>query len=696
MEEEPKSVSQATTPTRTNSGNLLDFRRTDRAPTTRQPPPADQPAQAQHEDWILHKDALVNLPSVVQQIDDRAEIETPSPARVSELRQKLWTENEHLRMQWMKQRQQQQQQQQQAAAAKLKTALGSPEEGRRFKERYHAAAKRGLLNYQSQLTKVPPRLGNNNGQVGVHGESVDALIFKLGTVNRDDPQAALDQIDEILRKQAQAEPQSNTPHMDPNDIDDSASHDSSVSSITDPTYEELSKSQLNQGASASALGRTRPSSLAKYSKPDHVVDGSLGTTNRLRPHRKHRGAFPSMSELESEPNEAKDPVPPIASRSFVQIKRDLEKDDDIRDEDSSGSGILDSGADELERKIRRWDELSTGIIPSIFDNNVQPADQQDIAEKAHPWKGLPLSNTPSLVRNTPTTASVINFRETTMNSADGIEAEYSAGQHNKAPAVQERSVASVRALRKERLSREQRPTTIVEEDTAIKELHLVQQTNDAFDEFLPAYNPRQENAKAMADDYDSAWINLPESKYFGRSSRGQLSSDTLRSRLDQADTNGFADDRLRHLPDGEVEVGYMNMDYTDADQQAIYAGDRDMTSRDNGMGLEARRVKSSAALKGLLSQRTDEHRRGDQMTYTSTGSRRYRDLKAKLEHNEQRDLNQRRSKADSSNLSRARSLDDRIERRENARGSRNPNLAKKFSRLLQVYDDEKSRGQRSR
>jgi hypothetical protein len=98
----------------------------------------------------------------------------------------------------------------------------------------------------------------------------------------------------------------------------------------------------------------------------------------------------------------------------------------------------------------------------------------------------------------------------------------------------------------------------------------------------------------------------------------------------------------------------------------------------------------------LLSWRTDEHHRGDQMTYTSTGSRRYRDLKAKLEHNEQRDLNQRRSKADSSNLSRARSLDDRIERRENARGSRNPNLAKKFSRLLQVYDDEKSRGQRSR
>lgn len=635
--DDPKPRSRATTPTRSNhSARHLDYQR-----RARQQPDEQQQVE---EDEIV-------LPSIIQQIDDRAEIETPSPARVSDLRQKLWTDNEHLKVKWRKHTSEQ------PHVSKLKTA----EEGRRFKERYYAAAQRGIVSQELQKTNGPEQ--------GNHGKSVNNLIAKLGTINREDPQAALAQIDEILRTQAQAEEN----HRPDHDDEDASSEDSSVSSITDPTYEEVSKTKLGRNSSALANGRTRPSALSKYSKPVKVVNGGLSGNSKLRP-RKHRGAFPSADELVEEPKDTTKTARPIAGRSFAQIKRDIEREDDIRDEDVSGSGILDTGPDELDQKIKRWDELSTGIIPT--KNEGVKVEKKEAVAKSRPWDGRVSPRNPATTTRTLSSTPVVSVRDTTMESADGIEAEYSTGK-------QQAPTTPIRKLRQERVLREQAPTTIKEESTTKDEDFV--QNNEAFDEFLPAFNPRREKTQAMADDYDSAWIALPQSSYFGQKSP---------ERSDQWTKERSAEDGfLRHLPDGEVEVGYMNMDAINADP-AISTGHRDMSDAlEDRPETDDGTHKSRSSLKGFLNRRSNHPRRGEQLTYTSTGSRRYQDLKAKLEaKNGQRERLAMSAKANS-NQSRARSLD---ERRESARGSRNPNLAKKFSRLLKVYDDEKSRGHISR
>jgi hypothetical protein len=143
-------------------------------------------------------------------------------------------------------------------------------------------------------------------------ETVATLIAQLVNINRDDPRAALEQIDEILRRGAGfeststtspknhinkdgnsssngghfAEPQGsrnietlepgkqkheevglneNNEENDENKDEDSDS-ESTVSSITDPTYQEMKKNfeQEFQASTTAAIGMPRPSALQKY------------------------------------------------------------------------------------------------------------------------------------------------------------------------------------------------------------------------------------------------------------------------------------------------------------------------------------------------------------------------------------------------------------------------------------------------
>lgn len=614
----------------------------------------------------------------------RAEIETTSPAKVQELRKKLWTENEDLQVSvrpsfhdteskgrlnrhWLHYNGPEM-----AGSAGQRSARSlSPktqQKGLQFKSRYYEAARREIISPSrcsastkdgkstdytlhslkssessqkaNMATEIKPATTKEASNISHHvaqplrkantadsakpedvapvpagnehlgrlqdasfakkEETVSSLIKKLGQINRDDPEAALAQIDAILKQGFQSSAfdhnvtelhaavtrdstlsgvQQATPMVvsqeDINGVDsdvESTSDETSVSSMTNPTYQEVRNG--DKEATAAANGRPRPSALGTYSNSTRYY--RLSPTAGLVVENAAKESSIAITTKERPPPQTKTRPPPPASIKVIKSKErsvaSLEKERSVADlvadfqaqtNDQLSSmrasemrekkalekqanvgvpsffqmiGTLIAPTTEIEEKVNICDEMSTGVVPidvalgsqkkgegRIYSEGVLSTrtetdrgnivtDKLDFApgtpKRAHPWDAA-----------MPIRAGEVYVKDTSMDCGDGIEAQYTPKYPSAQLSPDCSLVAPVRRMRKDRISRamqnvnESRLPKTTSGDESDVESKLM---NDKLDgEVAQVFDPRRhEQASAMSDAFDSVWVNLPSSNYF--------------------------------------------------------------------------------------------------------------------------------------------------------------------------------------
>ena len=537
---------------------------------------------------------------------ERSEIETPMPARVKDLKQKLWGPNESLqvavqpsiREQSLHNRRRRHSERAEAAAADALSAAGtastpplppsrtarslSPKTSRRFydsansgdesnyshsqrsrgsgttsrvfKSKFYEAAQRGLSTSPARSStrriretnshEIPRAHSDHNSVQHNSNKSVDTLMARISAVNRDDPTAALAQIDAILRGEsnesvaARVSPPIQTTDEKPDDEEDHSSDGSSVSSITNPTFQGHKVNNVPTSSSRNP----RPSQLNAYtakSKPD-VAPVAKPTSGSSKRKKKTRSVNPpdtirlssskdkSSSSKDKNKKESPPPAPaapaPAPSTFMTAACADV-----------ASLALNPTNSSELADKIRRWDELSTPGVPSqdgeTTKQRPQEAHKNETITSSEPTtqRPQPPSDTPQQppLRNTmsgrvqrphpwdssiPVRMGNVETRDTSMEMAVGVETRFTP------------KYSPVRELRKERLNRERETlkatrTSSEEEDISSKQAREVL-SGDSFavDPKLLSKNnnnnnqestARQQNAMALADDFDSAWVSVP-------------------------------------------------------------------------------------------------------------------------------------------------------------------------------------------
>jgi hypothetical protein len=713
----------------------------DSSPYHAAPPVSLQQQQQEHHRGDHHNNTTEPMREpVIRRLGQRAEIETPSPARVQELRRKLWTEDELLQVKVRSSyhdtegtnypRQSHYNGPEMAGSAGQRNARslspktqrtrnaqnemqhpsGASKEtnGMLFKSRYYEAALRGEMGgappipglvsskdvgrpdpvlqvkrsfesgssqrktnsstgypsgsnddvetaeaIQTTISDRTPiqsmdktrsaRLDHmaklQNTDASMQDQLAFSLLKKITQVNRDNPQAALAEIDALLKQQQRADetglpgdPKETIPQADMN----SATHDSmtvpgveqarpmvvadessaesddgtSVSSMTNPTYQELNGKDTLMNASSN--GRPRASVLEGFqnSPGPHIPVSSnrrqMSETNQrnstvYEPIKKEgmaplqmdtsRSKHQTMSAGNVDTNfhgQAIDEAamiretqlnviaPTAKNKSTPSLFAQLETLVSPRRKDDPMSH-----SDEIEKKIKMWDDVSTGVIPVVSESQktnragahteevlstgttielgsiVTDTERRDLSpgsalRRAHPWDAA-----------IPVRMGQISVKDTSMDCGDGVEAQYTP-KYAEAKLSPDRSgISPVRRLRKDRMSREKSSTaeainaTKVTHDMLVqKRLHVCEEKKE---ELL--CDPRQQQqAKDLSDDFDSAWVSLPSSSYFG--SRSPRSSTPKSQRPDEmlpATSETLpARERTDYRPDGEVEVQYVD------------------------------------------------------------------------------------------------------------------------------------------
>jgi hypothetical protein len=380
----------------------------------------------------------------------RSEIETPLPAKVQDLRQKLWDPNEALQVpvrpsvREIKEREPLNQEQMHnynhgpgnmRETSQRNSRSLSPKSSRRrldnsgsqmFKSRYYqaaAAAQRSVASPERSLSTagrkaaspyshkpdvatdsarqiytnlseeekednlrtIKNRYATSDVGPANGGQNVHSLMARLGAVDRANPDAALAQIDAILRaesRSANGDPVSsnressqnaqNTAGKDYSDqeavevnADDESSSEgdsddaTSVSSMTNPTYQsvKLAPDPSNGPHSTSAQGRPRPSALQSYAKSG---------TPYMNISKADEPNATSARDVESKSKSKKLRSPPPTTISLSSSKEKIKKSDDAPIVDPSvfqniggdSPAIATSNSAELAEKIRRWDDMS--------------------------------------------------------------------------------------------------------------------------------------------------------------------------------------------------------------------------------------------------------------------------------------------------------------------------------------------------
>lgn len=264
--------------------------------------------------------------------------------------------------------------------------------------------------------------------------NVSKLVAKLSAVSRDNPAEALAQIDSILRQEGN----SNSAPFDetissPLDSDD----ETSVSSITNPTYQEQAKpagsSAPNSetrppspfGLSMSTSRRPRPSALPNYMPSSHQPDlvkrqasqdNPLKTKAMLRQEELEQYPLPLTTDFNDNSI--------LASDEDVKFKNALKQDSKLLNDKTA-----------LSAKIRVWDDMSFGVSKG------KSGDPQNVREestakrgnegrstrrpllasarsqnvRSHPWDG-----------EFPARSESVDVRDTSMANAMGIKASMSS------------------------------------------------------------------------------------------------------------------------------------------------------------------------------------------------------------------------------------------------------------------------------
>lgn len=885
------------------SDEIVDPRQRERSKSL--PPARRNRTTNQGKSWTLSETPVATetsefpprLDSKIQQVG-RAEIETPLPTNVRELRKILWTDDEHLQVKVRSsfrdierkdnrsiepttltsgQRNARSLSPKAHRAAQLQDAnpnsSAREQKGQLFKSRYYEAARREIgsssspsrpsstkdgkstdrsvhhsfesvaksnrtVDRSSENSESNPNITQNivsavdmtksaissskaannsitgtpfessgNSTEFADKETVESLIRKLGEVNRDDPGAALAQIDAILRQgtiEAAVEhkessidvlhvtgggqtalPVAMTDDGDINVSDESSCDETTVSSITNPTYQEV---QANALESSLAGGRPRQSSLGAYSQSHfslhtpYKIENTLnekatkvhgtGTPNAIRVNEKSLSALTDYAQQRTIlPLRVLDPCSP------PPLENSKRRPDGMTIFEKIGSILSPSKTDtstthsaEIEEKIKRWDDMSTGVIPvagshghynlkaSKTEATTQPeeilstgtttelgsiiTEKRDVSpgtlRRAHPWDA-----------SIPVRMGHINVRDTSMDCGDGIEASYTP-KYEKAHFSTDRSVDfPSKGTQKSRIKEEK----IGDKVAAVH----IQLSNESTVKTNPVISRRQkEHTSVLSDAFDSAWVNLPSSNYFGNGrqrqsnphvkttgTRDEISqlptgSDSLsntrqrndltskvktplsqRQNSDQSlspDTPNSLDDTKRssnrsytHLGSGKspsaspyprhamrsesrLEEKIRDMSQADSESRSrtLDLSLTDNSTKNRGRGLRGflKRKQAAAAAGKMVTS-------ADQSTFTSATSTRRSNYASSLPSNqiikESGSLEGaksfvegrgRKTQTDSPARSRARSLDERR--------IHNPNIARKYQRLLRVYNKDVS------
>ena len=226
-----------------------------------------------------------------------------------------------------------------------------------------------------------------------------------------------------------------------------------------------------------------------------------------------------------------------------------------------------------------------------------------------------------------------------MDNADGVEAEFTPQFSLLSP--DRSNISPVRRMRKDRL---------------VQQYHRKGEGGGSRTVYngdeSPTFSKQQENAKALADDFDSAWVNLPSSAFFGSPSPSRQQPTAPTAQIDEDDE--------------DEEVGYVNMERTSAEPETF----EPQTGYVEQLYVEEEKPRKRG-LRGFL-KRHSSGKRGSVHTLSSSSGRTIKERSVATEL-------PRRPPPPSRTGS--RSLEDE------QRNIRNPNLAKKFSRLMRVYED---------
>ena len=568
--------------------------------------------------------------------------------------------------------------------------------------------------------------------VGNHQENVAALLAKLHSVNRDDPSAALREIDAILKAQAAgsqagvgsisnaataaaiaaaAAPPMATPASPPEAEEDEGDGDSetetTVSSITNPTF--------------SGHGKHRKKHHYHETRKTHHQ--SLPTTVEGEPsHHPHRSRRDTTDPTESRRKKVRSPPPDTIQVSGNRAGSTRKGDNtgpitNLSQRDDDADGARDKTAPyettaELAEKIRRWDELSgKGSSPEIKTSEytdttealgsiVTPLDGFPVKKKvSHPWDA-----------SIPTRRGKIDMRDTSMDNGAGVETKYSPHSPNK----QQQQRSRHRQMANQDLRRDDERNNPFADES-----HNPFAQESDHDSNLGSYATRSREGAArvtqstvmdMSNDFDDAWVTLPTSNFFSdttppRKSDGKPDEES-RARSDEspppppvsakkASVQKFSPKRYESSNRGmtyEPPSPGRRSRQSDAprafDEKPL---DQAPSEEEYEDGIEVTLVggkkEKRKGLRSLLQRRNSKSQPlGTSSVVSSTSRRRNQPHMAAYEAEvdpPSRSISRGRRRNGSPSRDRARSLEERR--------IRNPNIARKFSRLLRVYNDEERR-----
>lgn len=704
-------------------------------------------------------------------------------------------------------------------------------------------------------------------------DTVNSLIAKIGAVRREDPHAALEQIDAILRAESSRNesalpypvleindllrrsvegshenvsqqmrnerfqqetkspnadqvfhgpkvsvhnnaidvPKTNTDYAisswegsvhhqtqqkevegeEESDEDDSFFDETTVSAITDPTYMSSNYKSNDLVRESFTGGRPRPSSLNTYNNtggnrrlqsnngiPENSHElgkhettrfqRALGTpgTSKNMSRQPERSPPPEQIKIGSRsdqsgsarssrisPNVSHTNIHPLTPDGTSNMKASKSPNSSQRkkvgwiEASSPDSGIIQLvNSDELESKIRRWDELSTGVVPRSLplhtidspilskDNtflrsedlpqissnedgrrhrSLSPLDKRD-----HPWDS-----------SFPHRLGKVDTRNTSMEGAAGVEATFARRTQTLGSQLSpERSTGSqTRRLQEETESNGK--VKSYDEITArtVSPIPVPNQKNEQGGTSKEPISPwNNKKTQAMSDDFDSAWVNLPESSFFKIkqtltshetpdqehenpfdffTEREPVLSDNSRY---SKDDNGTRQRTGLHQASLNSKSGVASIEKNERHRGLSYDVKDAAISQPSQTQMLPGSSARTRGIRGLLNKRKGSAPESDPGYINSTNvANRSRDSslsrsssivggkingstaqqtissidnRSTISSNANRGRNGVSTK-DSTMRGRAKSLDDRR--------VRNPSIARKFSRLLRVYDNDR-------
>jgi hypothetical protein len=214
--------------------------------------------------------------------------------------------------------------------------------------------------------------------------SVAKLVAKLNSINRDDPEHALKAIDTILRAESESpsfgghlsrrevlsrssthqQEDLDTTQEDDDDSDDDSSDssydDTSVSSITNPTYQREDQPPAQSTAN---FRRPRPSSLNTYTQQQKVAPSNetRGKSSKAKKEKKP----PPPSTIKVKENGADDDVDSAPAKKERKLDKFMEKSPEVDVSDAAAIAL----------KIRTWDEMTIPSNPSFPSSPPRTVDE---------------------------------------------------------------------------------------------------------------------------------------------------------------------------------------------------------------------------------------------------------------------------------------------------------------------------------